>query len=667
MTDFLIKSTICLSVFLGFYHLVLEREKIHLFNRFYLLGSIIISLVIPFITFEIIEIIPVVENINPTSHDAIPTTLYENPTQESVIPLHETINYTPYVLWGLYGLVTLVLIVRFAINCFKLISKSRSNPIVKYKNTYLVLVDEKTIPHTFLNFIYINFEDYNNRNIEDELFTHELVHVTQKHTLDILFIEFLKVIFWFNPIFIFYKKAIQLNHEFLADEEIVKTYNNVPFYQNLLLQKGIGTQTIYLASNLNYLVTKKRLIMMTKNTSRKIAVLKKIAIIPILTALVYFFCIEIVAQEKIVNIKAETKNSKITDKDKIRDRYYSGVYVKLIDEKSNRKEITLYENLSLEDRRKYLDFVPEMMIAKEIPKPLFEKMKTENMAVWINGKVKTKEEIKKYNRTDFSYYTYSFVHKNARSKRFPQEYQYTLYTKEYFDENLKNSHIHFKEDTIKIVYANYKTAMKNAIAKKTKADTLVWYSKEKGDYNIYVNEHKSKKIIVIDAGHGGKDFGAKINDEMESKIVESISKKIRLLNVKDDIEIVLLREDDSYIGLNERLEKINEINPDLLISLHINTSNKTEKNGVNAYASKQNNFYEKSLEIAEDLIDKISNEKLSKGEVKDGNFYIIKNSKCPAILLEVGYLSNENDKIYITSEKGKNEIANRIFEFIKQF
>jgi hypothetical protein len=59
------------------------------------------------------------------------------------------------------------------------------------------------------------------------------------------------------------------------------------------------------------------------------------------------------------------------------------------------------------------------------------------MAVWINGKVKTKEEIKKYKRTDFSYYTYSFVHKNARSKRFPQEYQYTLYTKEYFDENLK--------------------------------------------------------------------------------------------------------------------------------------------------------------------------------------------------------------------------------------
>jgi beta-lactamase regulating signal transducer with metallopeptidase domain len=472
---------------------VLEREKMHQFNRFYLLGSIVISLVIPFITFEIINIIAVVENIEPISLNTIPTALNENLTQESVIHLQESINYTPYILWGFYGLITFILIVRFVINCSKLISKSKSNPIIKYKNANLVLVDEKTLPHTFLNFIYINFQDYNNRNIEDELYTHELVHVNQKHTLDILFIEVLKVIFWFNPLFIFFKKAMQLNHEFLADEEIVKTYNNVPFYQNLLLQKGIGTQTIYLASNLNYLVTKKRLIMMTKSTSQTIAVLKKIAIIPILIGLIYFFCVEIIAQDKIINIKSETKNSQITDKDKIRDRYYSGVYVNIIDEKNNRKEVILYEKLSLEDKRKYLDFVPEIMIEKEIPEPLFEKMKTKNMAVWINGKVRTKEEIKKYKRTDFSYYTYSFVHKNARSKRFPQEYQYTLYTKKYFDENLKNNHLHFNGDTIKIIYASFKTIKNNKLLmNRTPIDTVVWYKDRKDGYNVYINESNDK-------------------------------------------------------------------------------------------------------------------------------------------------------------------------------
>ncbi len=175
-----------------------------------------------------------------------------------------------------------------------------------------------------------------------------------------------------------------------------------------------------------------------------------------------------------------------------------------------------------------------------------------------------------------------------------------------------------------------------------------------------------KKIIVIDAGHGGKDFGAQIGGEFEKKIVENIANKISLLNGKGEIEIVLLREDDSFIELSERVARINKINPSLLISLHINASKNLKENGVNAYVSKQNDFYDKSMESAKDLVDKISNEKLAKGEVKDANFFVIKNSKCPALLLEVGYLSNENDKTYITSESGQNEIANQIFEFIKK-
>lgn len=488
MTDFLITSSVSLLVFLGFYHLVLEREKMHRFNRFYLLVSIIVSLIIPFLTFEIIKIVPVVEEINP-----IPVIM---PSFEAI---PETVDYTPVILWNLYGLVTAVLLFRFAKNIWKLVSKSKSNPTVQYKTATLVLIDEKTLPHTFLNSIFINFDDYNHRNIEDELYTHELVHVSQKHTLDILGIELLKVVFWFNPIFILYKKAIQLNHEFLADEKVVDSYNDVSFYQNLLLKKSNGNQAVYLASNLNYLVTKKRLIMMTKSTSKSLGLLKKLSIIPVVMGLVYFFCLEIIAQEKPLSSSHDLENGSLTDKDKIRDSYYSGVWVKISDERTNRKTTTLYEDLSLEDRRKYLDFIPDIMIQKEIPQPLFEKMKTKDMAVWINGKLSNKTEISKYKRTDFSYYTYSFVHKNARSKRFPQENQYTLYTKKYFDENLKNSHVHFKGDTIRIGYANYRTAMKNEMAQHLKpdADTLVWYTEGKEGYNLYINDSKEKSTKSI--------------------------------------------------------------------------------------------------------------------------------------------------------------------------
>lgn len=491
MIDFLIKSTISLTVFIGFYHFVLERERIHGFNRFYLLATIVISFLIPFITFEFIKIVPTVKNL---SLDPTPVIINNDQIKEHAIPMQESINYTPYIIWGIYGIVVFVLIMRFMINSFELISKSRTNPLLKYKNANLVLVHEKISPHTFLNFIYINIDEYNKNAIEEELFTHELVHVTEKHTLDILFVELLKCIFWFNPILYFYKKAIQLNHEFLADEKVVKVYSNIPYYQNLLLQKSSNVATVYLTTNLNYLITKKRLLMMTKSTTRKIALLKKIAIVPVFLGLVYFFCVKIIAQEKELTSNDIIKNDKITDKDKIRDRYYSGVYVKIIDEKNNRKEVTLYEKLTLEDRRKYLDLVPEIIIEKEIPVPLFENMKTKNMAVWINGKVVTKEEIKKFERTDFSYYTYSFVHKNARSKRFPQEYQYALYTKEYFDENLKNSHLHFGGDTIKIIYASYKTIKNDIFMKKYPVDTLVWYKEKKDGYNIYVNDGNDKFV-----------------------------------------------------------------------------------------------------------------------------------------------------------------------------
>ena len=668
MIDFLLKSSISLIVFLGFYHLVLEREKIHQFNRFYLLISILISLVIPFITFEFIKVIPVLQNIETVSIQPISKSS-ENfvvDTVQNKIQVEETVNYIPYLIWSVYLLGTLLLLVRFGKNYLKLISKIKSNPNVKYKNTRLVLMEEKTLPHTFLNAIFVNSEDYKNRNIEEELFAHELVHVTQKHTLDILLIEFLKVIFWFNPLFILYKKAIQLNHEFLADEEIVKTYDNVPFYQNLLLQKGSGNQSIYLASNLNYLVTKKRLIMMTKNTSQKIAVLKKIAVVPILAGLIYFFCIEVVAQEKVIKVKQyKTDNVnqnnanerevkyltyKVSDDEYYKDVicvYYEGVDTKLHKHKKwpvkNLLFSKKYQDLTKDELEKmyFLKFRQEPTIKKSPnKKEIIDFLNVKKYAIWIDGVNVNNSKLNSYNPSDFASFGGSVILKNARTKKHPQPFQYWFYTHNY-----------------------YKAQNMDKWLSRYEGDSIVMVSSKVKDNKLLKNE---KMTIVIDAGHGGKDPGAKIDEELESKIVESIAKKIKALNGNEDLKIILLREDDSFVSLSDRVNKINEINPDLLISLHLNASKNTNEKGVNAYVSSQNEFYEKSLVKANILIDNISNSNLAKGGVKDANLYIIKNSKCPAILLEIGYLSNENDKAYITSEKGKNEIANGILKFLKQ-
>ena len=294
MTDFLITSSISLLVLLAVYYLFLEKEKMHRFNRFYLLFSLAFSLVLPFITIEVIQEI--------TSR---PVNLGNIQLMQGGTEAIEETNYTVIGLWSIYALITLILTIRFAYNIIKISGKMKSNSRIPFKNAKLILVPEKTLPHTFLNTIFINETEYKNRKIEAELYTHELTHVTQKHTLDILFIEILKTVFWFNPIFIFYKKAIQLNHEFLADEKVVNSYNNVPFYQSLLLSKANENQTFYLASNLNYLITKKRLLMMTKTTSKKLSLVKKMTIIPVLSVLLMAFCIKTVAREKNVPILIE--------------------------------------------------------------------------------------------------------------------------------------------------------------------------------------------------------------------------------------------------------------------------------------------------------------------------------------------------------------------------
>ena len=349
MIDFLIKSSISLFVLLVIYHLVLENEKMHQFNRFYLLFAIAFSLTIPFVTIEVIqEITSPISNQNNIKIEAETMTIVDDST-----------NYWMFLIYTLYILITSILLIRFVRNILKLRSKAKSTTNIDYKEAQLVLVKEKTLPYTFLNSIFVNETEYHTRKIEDELYTHELIHVTQKHTLDILLIETLKVLFWFNPIFIFYKKAIQLNHEFLADEKVVQSYNNVPFYQNLLIAKANANPTYYLASNLNYSVTKKRLIMMTKTTSVTRAVLKKGIIVPVLTALIFSLSTKVVAQE--TNVKKEITPAKPGNLIKT---YYDKTTFKIKDEKGKVASEKKYNELTPIEKRAIPSILPKK---KELP------------------------------------------------------------------------------------------------------------------------------------------------------------------------------------------------------------------------------------------------------------------------------------------------------------
>lgn len=438
MTDFLIKSTLSLIVLISVYFLILENEKMAVFNRFYLLFSIIFSFSVPFITLEVLA--------NP-SNVILQETVFR-PENSVVAVADEAINYYQIIGWIVYVIGVSFFLFRFVKNINDITSRIKRYPLVEYDNSKLVLLDEKILPHTFLNLIFINKEDYENRNIEVELYTHELAHVTQKHTLDILFIEIIKCVFWFNPILIFYKKAIQLNHEFLADEKVVNSYNNIPVYQSLLLSKANEKQPYYLASNLNYLVTKKRLIMMSKKTPVSIAILKKVALTPIIAGLIYFMCVESIAQEK--NSFNEISNKPV-------ESYFSGV--RFIYREGAKKELKinkLYEDLTDFEKNKFkffLKFAKGNPLEKKSPteKELEGFKDSKKYAIWINDVHVSNKYLNNYNTNDIAAFGGSVVLENARSKKFPQPFQYWFFTQKYYgDKNMGEQAKKYPNDTIEI-------------------------------------------------------------------------------------------------------------------------------------------------------------------------------------------------------------------------
>lgn len=169
-----------------------------------------------------------------------------------------------------------------------------------------------------------------------------------------------------------------------------------------------------------------------------------------------------------------------------------------------------------------------------------------------------------------------------------------------------------------------------------------------------------KKYIVIDAGHGGMDAGASHNGVYEKDLVLNIAKQIKANSEKaGKYEVILTREDDSYPSLSDRTNKINEINPEMVISLHVNKSaeKNTEKSGQEIFIQKN----EESKCLAERL-----SQKLGFSSIKEGNLHLLRVSKAPTMVVEIGSISNTKERVYISSEKGQQEIAVKISEFINE-
>lgn len=171
--------------------------------------------------------------------------------------------------------------------------------------------------------------------------------------------------------------------------------------------------------------------------------------------------------------------------------------------------------------------------------------------------------------------------------------------------------------------------------------------------------------IVIDAAHGGKDHGATHDGFTEKEIVRSIAQKISNLNYDGEVVIHMLREEDEFLELKDRVKKINALKPDLVLSLHLNYTKSETKSGMEFFVCEEAVQGRKSAQYAEKLADKFEAKSFDT-EVKDAKFMILKQSEVPAIVFEMGFLSHEGDRKYLTDEKKQEELAGIVLDFIKE-
>lgn len=273
--SYLIRSGLSLVLLYLFFSFFLSKERMHRFNRFYLLTSLLFSLIVPFLTFPALSFSSSVVRV--IDIDGIRDNYY----QIGTLAPHTRNGIDPsWLIVPVYILVSSVLLVRFFANIIRLQINRSKYPSLLIEGHKIVLINEPVLPYSFFSTVFVNGQEYREERIPGELLTHEFAHIVQHHSLDIVFVELLKVFFWFNPIFIFYKKAILLNHEYLADEAVARSENNLITYTNILLNTAFRNNETYLASSFNYSFTKKRLLMMTKKSFAKRAILRKIAVIP---------------------------------------------------------------------------------------------------------------------------------------------------------------------------------------------------------------------------------------------------------------------------------------------------------------------------------------------------------------------------------------------------
>jgi len=270
---YLIKSTICISLFYLVFRWTLKKENLFSINRIVLIAILVLSVAIPLIKAPVlyhqaikVEAFP---NVNlfemPKLDDVamqITTTAESNsPTSTEKKISFEQVSATIY-LAGL--LIILLGMITGLVKLFLLLFQTK---IYRRKNYRLALVNHSISPMSFGHFIIMSKQDY--RESKNEILNHEMGHIKFRHTYDLLLVELVKLFHWFNPLVYRLRNDLKEIQEFQVDRHLLDSGIDSHKYQLLLIEKCVGAERYALANSFNHCQIKNRITMMNNQKNRK--------------------------------------------------------------------------------------------------------------------------------------------------------------------------------------------------------------------------------------------------------------------------------------------------------------------------------------------------------------------------------------------------------------
>ncbi|WP_458629271.1 N-acetylmuramoyl-L-alanine amidase [Winogradskyella sp. PC D3.3] len=469
MISYFIYTIISLGCSYAVYVLLLRKQKTFQFNRFFLIGSILLCLVAPFMEIELFNAVPSITEIplDKLTESIVETQDIEDVTFGEVEQVSLS-QKSPF--FYVYVMISLFLSFRFFKNLLKIYRLTR-NDYEYVGKLKLIENSDSDMVSSFFNYMFIPKQHTLSREDYKSVIAHETVHSKEFHSVDIILLEFLSCIFWFNPFIWLYKKAILQNHEFLADEKSVLSGIDIENYSNTIINLGQKEYRVPLTSGFNFIQIKNRIIMLHQSKSSVFKRTLNIISVSLLLA---------------------------------------GIFV-----------LSSY---------------------KDLKEPL---------------------------------------------------------------------------------------------------------------------------VVVIDAGHGGKDSGNTSFNVNEKDIVLNISHYLQSLS-DDKLKIITTRNEDEFSSLDNRITFINNLKPDLVVSLHCNAHSNSENSGVEAYYyesdSLENN--NKSMIYSSILVSSLVSQNFDNAKIKSGNFKLLRSLDSPAVMLEIGFLTNEIDRTQLTNVEKQKEIAEVIYNGI---